>query len=178
MFKYLDLRLQLARGRKQVLHDRATSRAGSYHQSRMVVDWDERPASWPLASNCPTCRDNPRFPWLIVPPIVDHNDGSCDYIRLVLRLIFFFNSIQSPGVSYDQSCNHHKNNRNLRLHSQVVEKSGHWSLPDKIANNRTITKSFDPVRIPSRSGTGLQALGPFWGHQHTIMYTKCIARCP
>ena len=37
MFKTLDLRLQMARGRKQVLHDRATSRAGSHHKSHMVV---------------------------------------------------------------------------------------------------------------------------------------------
>ena len=65
-----------------------------------------------------------RFPWLIVRSIVDHNDRSCDYLRLLLRLIFF-NSIQSHGMSYNQSCEYPRNNRRLRLHSQVVE---HWRL--------------------------------------------------
>ena len=44
MFKTLDLRLQIARGRKQVVHDRATSRAVSYRRSGMIMadksgDW-------------------------------------------------------------------------------------------------------------------------------------------
>ena len=34
-----------------------------------------------------------------------------------------FNSIQSPGVSHEQSCDHPKTNLSLRLHSQVVEYS-------------------------------------------------------
>ena len=55
--------------------------------------------------------------------IIDHNDRSCDYLRLVLRLMFF-NSIESHDASYDQSCDHHKNSRSLRLHYQVVENHG------------------------------------------------------
>ena len=41
MFKTQDLRLQIARGHKQVVHDRATSHAESYHQSRtsLATDW-------------------------------------------------------------------------------------------------------------------------------------------
>ena len=55
MFKTQDPRLRIARGRKQVVRDRATSRAGSYHQSRMIVGWQvallvwrltERPCDW------------------------------------------------------------------------------------------------------------------------------------
>ena len=46
MFRTLDLRLQIARGRKLVAH--ATSRAGSYHQSRMIVGWQVARIVWRL----------------------------------------------------------------------------------------------------------------------------------
>ena len=48
MFKTLDLWWQIARGRKQVVQDRATSRAGSYHQSRMIVSWQVARLLWRL----------------------------------------------------------------------------------------------------------------------------------
>ena len=62
------------------------------------------------------------FPWRIVWSIIEHNDRQCNYLWLVLGLIFF-NS--THGVSYDQLCDNPKNNCSLRLHSQVIENSGH-----------------------------------------------------
>ena len=65
------------------------------------------------------------------------NDWSCDWS--------FFNSMQSHRLSYDQSCDHSKNNRSLRLQSQAVENFWWLVCPNIITNNSAITKSYDPV---------------------------------
>ena len=51
VFKTLDLRLKTARGHKEVVHDRATCRAGSYHQSRMIVGWEVARLVWRLTGD-------------------------------------------------------------------------------------------------------------------------------
>ena len=48
MSKIQDPLLQIAGGRKHVVHDRATSRAGSHHQSRMLVGWQVARLLWRL----------------------------------------------------------------------------------------------------------------------------------
>ena len=48
MFKTLDLRLQIARGHKQVIHDRATSNARLCHQSCMIMGWQVMRLVWRL----------------------------------------------------------------------------------------------------------------------------------
>ena len=45
-------------------------------------------------------------------------------IRKWYFIRYFCNAIQSHGVSYDQSCDHHKNKRSPRLHSRFVGNSG------------------------------------------------------
>ena len=48
MFKTQYPRLQITVGRKQVVHDRATSRTGPHHQSRMIVGWQVVRLVWRL----------------------------------------------------------------------------------------------------------------------------------
>ena len=48
MFKTHDPRLQITRGRKQVVHARATNCAGSFHQSHMIVGWQVTRLDWRL----------------------------------------------------------------------------------------------------------------------------------
>ena len=82
-----------------------------------------------------------RFARLITWSNVDHHDRPSNYLRLVVRLIFVQSQIITREVA-DQSCDHSKNNRSLRLRCEVVE--NHCVCLDTISNNRTITKSCDP----------------------------------